>query len=52
MGAGRSGGVDLWLDGWGLSIVASIVTAHGGTITATARQQGGLDLLVVLPEAG
>ncbi|GGU99365.1 sensor protein CutS [Actinomadura cremea] len=35
--------------GLGLSIVQSIVRAHGGTVTARPRPGGGLDVTVVLP---
>ncbi|MBE1530910.1 sensor histidine kinase [Actinomadura algeriensis] len=35
--------------GLGLSIVQSIVRAHGGTVTAKPRPGGGLDISVVLP---
>ncbi|RSN51552.1 sensor histidine kinase [Actinomadura sp. WAC 06369] len=35
--------------GLGLSIVQSIVRAHGGTVTARPRAGGGLDVEVVLP---
>ena len=35
--------------GLGLSIVRSIVAAHGGTVTATARAEGGLVVDVELP---
>jgi signal transduction histidine kinase len=40
--------------GLGLSIVASIATAHGGTLDLTARPEGGLRVTVALPptEAG
>lgn len=36
--------------GLGLSIVASIVRAHAGTVRATARPGGGLDVQILLPE--
>jgi signal transduction histidine kinase len=36
--------------GLGLSFVRSIVTAHGGTITAEPRPDGGLAITVELPE--
>ena len=39
-----SGGVGL-----GLSIVASVVTAHGGRVAAHARPEGGLAITVELP---
>ena len=35
--------------GLGLSIVRSVVRAHGGTITAEPRDEGGLVMRVVLP---
>jgi signal transduction histidine kinase len=35
--------------GLGLSIVRSVVDAHGGTTTVTARPEGGLTVLVELP---
>ncbi|MEV5829601.1 HAMP domain-containing sensor histidine kinase [Spirillospora sp. NPDC052242] len=35
--------------GLGLSIVQSIVRAHGGTVTARPRAGGGLDVVVALP---
>lgn len=35
--------------GLGLSIVRSVVRAHGGTVTAEGREEGGLALRVVLP---
>ncbi|RSO35748.1 two-component sensor histidine kinase [Streptomyces sp. WAC 06725] len=35
--------------GLGLSIVRSVVRAHDGTITATPREGGGLEMRVVLP---
>jgi signal transduction histidine kinase len=35
--------------GLGLSIVRSIVTAHGGTVTAEPRPDGGLTVTVELP---
>jgi signal transduction histidine kinase len=37
--------------GLGLSIVSSVVTAHGGTLRLQAPQSGGLDVLVELPAA-
>jgi signal transduction histidine kinase len=36
--------------GLGLSIVRSVVAAHGGQLTATARDRGGLTVLVKLEE--
>jgi signal transduction histidine kinase len=36
--------------GLGLSIVASIVRAHAGTVRATARPGGGLDVQIGLPD--
>jgi signal transduction histidine kinase len=44
--AAHDGGVGL-----GLSIVNAVVTAHHGTMTFTARQQGGLIVRVKLPVA-
>jgi signal transduction histidine kinase len=41
---GANGGVGL-----GLSIVASIARAHGGTVRATPRPEGGLVVAVALP---
>ena len=35
--------------GLGLSIVRSVVTAHGGNVCATARPEGGLAIEVALP---
>jgi signal transduction histidine kinase len=35
--------------GLGLSIVRAIVDAHGGTVTATSRSEGGLRVTVCLP---
>ena len=37
--------------GLGLAIVDGIVRAHGGTVEATARPRGGLDVTVRLPRA-
>jgi signal transduction histidine kinase len=37
--------------GLGLSIVRSVVEAHGGTTTVTARDMGGLEVRVELPAA-
>jgi signal transduction histidine kinase len=37
--------------GLGLSIVAAIATAHNGTLTVRARDQGGLRLLIGLPRS-
>jgi signal transduction histidine kinase len=37
--------------GLGLSIVASVVEAHGGTLDLASRPAGGLDVRVVLPGA-
>jgi signal transduction histidine kinase len=36
--------------GLGLSIVASLVAAHGGTVEALPRDAGGLDVFVRLPK--
>lgn len=41
----KSGG-----SGLGLAIVAAIVTAHGGTVTASSSGQGGAALRVVIPK--
>ncbi|WP_350273905.1 HAMP domain-containing sensor histidine kinase [Kribbella sp. HUAS MG21] len=38
--------------GLGLSIVRSVVEAHGGTVAATARAGGGLAVRVTLPTPG
>jgi signal transduction histidine kinase len=38
--------------GLGLSIVRSVATAHGGTTTARALPEGGLEVRVELPAAG
>jgi signal transduction histidine kinase len=38
--------------GLGLSIVAAIVRAHGGTVRAAAGADGGLSVAVALPAAG
>jgi signal transduction histidine kinase len=35
--------------GLGLSIVRSVAHAHGGEVTATARPEGGLVVVVTLP---
>jgi signal transduction histidine kinase len=37
--------------GLGLSIVSSVVAAHGGTLRVQAPESGGLDVLVELPAA-
>jgi signal transduction histidine kinase len=37
--------------GLGLAIVAAIADAHGGHVTAAAREGGGLDVAVALPAA-
>ncbi|HEX6873382.1 MAG TPA: HAMP domain-containing sensor histidine kinase [Micromonosporaceae bacterium] len=37
--------------GLGLSIVRAVADAHGGTVTAVAREGGGLDVRVSLPAA-
>ena len=37
--------------GLGLSIVRAVADAHGGSVTATARDGGGLDVTVTLPVA-
>ncbi len=38
--------------GLGLTIVASIVAIHGGTVTARPRNDGGLCVTVTIPSAG
>lgn len=38
--------------GLGLAIAASAIRRHGGTISASNRQQGGLEVRVTLPVAG
>jgi signal transduction histidine kinase len=38
--------------GLGLPLVASIASAHGGTVRAIARVDGGLDVTVRLPADG
>ena len=38
--------------GLGLAIVRSVARAHGGSVTARAIPDGGLDVRVVLPTAG
>jgi signal transduction histidine kinase len=38
--------------GLGLSIVAAVAQAHGGRVTATPREGGGLTVTVALPAAG
>ncbi len=35
--------------GLGLSIVRSVVRAHGGTVAAAARDEGGLEVTVTIP---
>jgi signal transduction histidine kinase len=35
--------------GLGLALVSSIATVHGGTVDATARPGGGLDIKIRLP---
>jgi signal transduction histidine kinase len=37
--------------GLGLSIARSVATAHGATVSAGARPEGGLDIAVVIPAA-
>ena len=37
--------------GLGLAIVASIAAVHGGTVTASARDDGGLSVTVTIPSA-
>ncbi len=38
--------------GLGLSIVRAVCDAHGGTVSACARHEGGLEITVSLPSAG
>jgi signal transduction histidine kinase len=38
--------------GLGLAIVRAVCDAHGGTVTAQARDDGGLEITVTLPAAG
>lgn len=38
--------------GLGLSIVAAIATAHGGSLDLHARSEGGLQVVIALPRAG
>lgn len=38
--------------GLGLAIVASIAKIHGGSVNATAREQGGLSVRVTMPSEG
>ncbi|HEY2794833.1 MAG TPA: ATP-binding protein [Micromonosporaceae bacterium] len=38
--------------GLGLAIVRAIATAHGATITASTRPEGGLDIAVAFPAVG
>lgn len=38
--------------GLGLAIVASIATVHDGTVTASPRPQGGLDIVLAMPRSG
>jgi hypothetical protein len=38
--------------GLGLSIVAAIASAHGGTLDLRARAEGGLRVTLTLPRAG
>ena len=38
--------------GLGLTIVASIAEIHGGTVTASPRDNGGLSVTVTIPSAG
>jgi signal transduction histidine kinase len=49
-GSGRTAAVRG--SGLGLSIVRSVVKAHGGTVAATARPGGGLVVRVTLPTPG
>ena len=43
-GSGREDGAGL-----GLAIVRAVVLAHGGSVEAVARTDGGLDVVVRLP---
>jgi signal transduction histidine kinase len=38
--------------GLGLAIVRAISDAHGASLTATARTDGGLEVAVIFPQAG
>jgi len=38
--------------GLGLAIVRAIADAHGASLTATARPDGGLEVAVIFPQAG
>jgi signal transduction histidine kinase len=49
LGADRTGSDKGW--GLGLSIVAAIAEAHGGTLDLQAREDGGLRICVQLPSA-
>lgn len=51
LGADRVGGAGGRGAGLGLSIVRSVVTAHGGRVTARPRPGGGLVVEVFLPSA-
>ncbi|MFB7588692.1 sensor histidine kinase [Streptomyces sp. NPDC056169] len=49
LGAARTGSEES--TGLGLSIVAAIVTAHGGRLSLRARREGGLSVTAALPAA-
>ncbi len=51
LGAERTGGARRGV-GLGLSIVRSVAKAHGGSVTARPRAEGGLEVEVRLPRAG
>jgi signal transduction histidine kinase len=38
--------------GLGLAFVEAVVRAHGGTVTASNREEGGVRLVIVLPVSG
>jgi len=50
LGADRTGSADGF--GLGLSIVAAIAAAHGGSLELEAPQEGGLRAIVTLPDGG
>ena len=51
-GRGRAAGPDTPEGaGLGLSIVRAVATAHGGSVTAAARPEGGLTVSLLLPAA-
>ncbi|MEU4622591.1 HAMP domain-containing sensor histidine kinase [Actinoplanes sp. NPDC023801] len=47
----RLGGERVGSSGLGLSIVSAVVAAHGGRLRLTARRDGGLRVMIVLPGA-